>query len=105
MKYSFLLKNTLAALVLAACAQYSSEPLPSVAAEGHAPEQGTGLTEQKLVYAKDFMAASGHPLATEPVYDIVKSRGSAIDARTAILTTLWLTAPQSSCSGSGTFLV
>ena len=54
----FLIENTLAALVLAACAQYSAEPLPSVAAEGHAPEQGTGLTEQKLVYAKGFMAAS-----------------------------------------------
>ena len=74
MKYSFLLKSTLAALVLAACAQYSAEPLPSVAAEGHAPEQGTGLTEQKLVYAKDFMAASANPLATEAGYEILKRR-------------------------------
>ena len=96
MKYSFLLKNTLAALVLAACAQYSAEPLPSVAAEGHAPEQGTGLTEQKLVYAKDFMAASANPLATEAGYEILKRGGSAIDAMIAMQTTLGLTEPQSS---------
>ena len=105
MKYSFLLKNTLAALVLAACAQYSAEPLPSVAAEGHAPEQGTGLTEQKLVYAKDFMAASANPLATEAGYEILKRGGSAIDAMIAMQTTLGLTEPQSSGLGGGAFLV
>ena len=105
MKYSFLLKSTLAALVLAACAQYSAEPLPSVAAEGHAPEQGTGLTEQKLVYAKDFMAASANPLATEAGYEILKRGGSAIDAMIAMQTTLGLTEPQSSGLGGGVFLV
>ena len=105
MKYSFLLKSTLAALVLAACAQYSAEPLPSVAAEGHAPEQGTGLTEQKLVYAKDFMAASANPLATEAGYEILKRGGSAIDAMIAMQTTLGLTEPQSSGLGGGAFLV
>ena len=105
MKYSFLLKSTLAALVLAACAQYSAEPLPSVAAESHAPEQGTGLTEQKLVYAKDFMAASANPLATEAGYEILKRGGSAIDAMIAMQTTLGLTEPQSSGLGGGAFLV
>ena len=105
MKYSFLLKSTLAALVLAACAQYSAEPLPSVAAEGHAPEQGTGLTEQKLVYAKDFMAASANPLATEAGYEILKRGGNAIDAMIAMQTTLGLTEPQSSGLGGGAFLV
>ena len=105
MKYSFLLKSTLAALVLAACTQYSAEPLPSVAAEGHAPEQGTGLTEQKLVYAKDFMAASANPLATEAGYEILKRGGSAIDAMIAMQTTLGLTEPQSSGLGGGAFLV
>ena len=92
-------------LVLAACAQYSAEPLPSVAAEGHAPEQGTGLTEQKLVYAKDFMAASANPLATEAGYEILKRGGSAIDAMIAMQTTLGLTEPQSSGLGGGAFLV
>ena len=105
MKYSFLLKSTLAALVLAACTQYSAEPQPSVAAEGHAPEQGTGLTEQKLVYAKDFMAASANPLATEAGYEILKRGGSAIDAMIAMQTTLGLTEPQSSGLGGGAFLV
>ena len=105
MKYSFLLKSTLAALVLAACTQYSAEPLPSVAAESHAPEQGTGLTEQKLVYAKDFMAASANPLATEAGYEILKRGGSAIDAMIAMQTTLGLTEPQSSGLGGGAFLV
>ncbi|OSI23582.1 gamma-glutamyltransferase [Neisseria dumasiana] len=74
-------------------------------AEHHAPEQGTGLTEQKLVQAKEFMAASANPLATEAGYDILKRGGSAIDAMIAMQTTLSLTEPQSSGLGGGAFLV
>ncbi|MDO5070037.1 MAG: gamma-glutamyltransferase [Neisseria zoodegmatis] len=79
----------------------ASEPV----AEQHAPEQGTGLTGQQLVQAKEFMAASANPLATEAGYDILKRGGSAIDAMIAIQTTLSLTEPQSSGLGGGAFLV
>ncbi|RPD84247.1 gamma-glutamyltransferase [Neisseria weixii] len=97
--------SILAALVLAACAQ-SSEPKPAVvSADTHAPEQGTGLTDQKLVQAKEFMAASANPLATEAGYEILKRGGSAIDAMIAMQTTLSLTEPQSSGLGGGAFLV
>ncbi|PSJ79993.1 gamma-glutamyltransferase [Neisseria iguanae] len=97
--------NILATLVLAACAQSSEPKLPVVSADTHAPEQGTGLTEQKLVHAKKFMAASANPLATEAGYEILKRGGSAIDAMIAMQTTLSLTEPQSSGLGGGAFLV
>ncbi|MFC5919243.1 gamma-glutamyltransferase [Neisseria weixii] len=97
--------SILAVLVLAACAQ-SSAPKPAVvSADTHAPEQGTGLTDQKLVQAKEFMAASANPLATEAGYEILKRGGSAIDAMIAMQTTLSLTEPQSSGLGGGAFLV
>ena len=97
--------SILATLVLVACAQ-SSTPKPAVvSADSHAPEQGTGLTEQKLVHAKEFMAASANPLATEAGYEILKRGGSAIDAMIAMQTTLSLTEPQSSGLGGGAFLV
>lgn len=51
MKFSFSIK-LLSVLVLAACAQQPAlKPqvaLPSVSVDNHAPEQGTGLTEQKI---------------------------------------------------------
>ncbi|WP_165007197.1 gamma-glutamyltransferase [Neisseria yangbaofengii] len=97
--------SILATLLLAACAQ-SPAPKPAVvSADTHSPEQGTGLTEQKLVHAKEFMAASANPLATEAGYEILKRGGSAIDAMIAMQTTLSLTEPQSSGLGGGAFLV
>ncbi len=97
--------SILATLVLVACAQSSTPKLAVVSADSHAPEQGTGLTEQKLVHAKEFMAASANPLATEAGYEILKRGGSAIDAMIAMQTTLSLTEPQSSGLGGGAFLV
>lgn len=97
--------SILAALALAACAQSSAPNPAAVSADSHAPEQGTGLTEQKLVHAKEFMAASANPLATEAGYEILKRGGSAIDAMIAMQTTLSLTEPQSSGLGGGAFLV
>ena len=51
--------------ILAACAQRPVQKpqvaLPSVSVDNHAPEQGTGLTEQKLIRAKHYMAASANP--------------------------------------------
>lgn len=108
MKFSFSIK-LLSVLILAACAQQPVQKpqvsLPSVSVDNHAPEQGTGLTEQKLIRAKHYMAASANPLATEAGYEILKRDGSAIDAMIAMQTTLGLVEPQSSGLGGGAFLV
>ena len=97
--------SILSALVLTACASPSLPQTAAVSAHNHAPEQGTGLTEQKLVHAKDFMAASANPLATEAGYQVLKRGGSAVDAMIAMQTTLSLTEPQSSGLGGGAFVV
>ena len=108
MKFSFSI-NLLSVLILTACAQQPVQKpqvaLPSVSVDNHAPEQGTGLTEQKLIRAKHYMAASANPLATEAGYEILKRGGSAIDAMIAMQTTLGLVEPQSSGLGGGAFLV
>ncbi len=108
MKFSFSI-NLLSVLILSACAQQPVQKpqvaLPSVSVDNHAPEQGTGLTEQKLIRAKHYMAASANPLATEAGYEILKRGGSAIDAMIAMQTTLGLVEPQSSGLGGGAFLV
>ena len=108
MKFSFSI-NLLSVLILVACAQQPVQKpqvsLPSVSVDNHAPEQGTGLTEQKLIRAKHYMAASANPLATEAGYEILKRGGSAIDAMIAMQTTLGLVEPQSSGLGGGAFLV
>lgn len=96
--------SVLSAMILSACAQ-TQAPKAGASVENHAPEQGTGLTEQKLVHAKHFMAAAANPLATEAGYEILKRGGSAIDAMIAMQTTLSLTEPQSSGLGGGAFLV
>lgn len=93
-----------AAILLTACAQ-PQKPLQTVVKESHAPEQGTGLTAQKLVEAKEFMAASANPWATQAGYEVLKRGGSAADALVAMQTTLSLTEPQSSGLGGGAFLV
>lgn len=70
-----------------------------------APEQGYGLTEQKLTHANEFMVASANPLATKAGYDILANGGTAVDAMVAVQTTLSLVEPQSSGLGGGAFVV
>lgn len=74
-------------------------------ADAFAPEQGTGLTQQKLVHAKKFMVASANPLASEAGYAILKRGGNAMDAMVAVQTTLSLVEPQSSGLGGGAFVL
>lgn len=100
-----LLFSLLAAFSLAAHARQPAAALPAPATESHAPEQDTGRVSQQLAEARQFMAASANPLATEAGYDILKRGGSAIDALIAMQTTLSLTEPQSSGLGGGAFLV
>ena len=100
------LYSLLAAFTLAACAgQPAATALNTGGAGDLAPEQGSGRVQQQLVHAKDFMAASANPLATEAGYEVLKRGGSAIDAMIAMQTTLGLVEPQSSGLGGGAFLV
>lgn len=109
---------TLAACILLAACAAKQNPADEAAAEtpaaasaavqgadAHAPEQGTGLTEQQAVSAREFMAASANPLATEAGYQILRRGGSAVDAMIAVQTTLSLVEPQSSGLGGGAFVV
>ncbi|MFV1872158.1 MAG: gamma-glutamyltransferase [Oleiphilus sp.] len=74
-----------------------------------APEYGTPELTNTLsanasaVSAKQFMAVTAHPLATQAAYDILDADGSAIDAMVAVQTVLGLVEPQSSGLGGGAF--
>ena len=95
----------LMAMLATACTAPNQQQPVIIGADAHAPEYGSGLTEQKLTHAKNFMAASANPLATEAGYEILKRGGSAMDAMIAMQTTLSLVEPQSSGLGGGAFLV
>ncbi len=70
-----------------------------------APEEGTGVTEQSLVTAKQFMVAAANPYAVKAGYHILKKGGSAVDAMIATQLVLNLVEPQSSGIGGGAFVV
>ena len=75
------------------------------AADTVAPEASTGLQEQVLITAKNYMVASANPVASQAGYDILKAGGSAIDALVAVQMALGLVEPQSSGLGGGAFVV
>jgi len=70
-----------------------------------APEAGTSKQEKSSVIAKNYIAVTAHPLASQAAYDILKQGGSAIDAMVTVQTVLGLVEPQSSGLGGGAFLV
>lgn len=92
-----------ASVLLAFAPAYAKTPATEV--QSHAPEQGTGLTQQQLVQAEKFMVATANPLATQAGYEILQRGGNAMDAMVAIQTTLTLVEPQSSGLGGGAFVV
>ncbi|MFT6123866.1 MAG: gamma-glutamyltranspeptidase/glutathione hydrolase [Oleiphilaceae bacterium] len=70
-----------------------------------APEVGTTIQAKSSVTAKNYIAVTAHPLASQAAYEVLKQGGNAIDAMVAVQTVLGLVEPQSSGLGGGAFLV
>lgn len=75
------------------------------ATDAVSPEISTGITEQQLLKAKDWMVVAANPLASEAGASILRVGGNAVDAMVAVQTVLGLVEPQSSGLGGGAFLV
>lgn len=91
----------------------ASYRLPQVLARSEAahqdpngqPEADSGRTPKAVVRARDFLAVTAHPLASDAAYDMLAQGGSAIDAAIAAQAVLALVEPQSSGLGGGAFLL
>ncbi|WP_095122961.1 gamma-glutamyltransferase [Pseudomonas sp. Irchel s3f10] len=90
----------ISALTLAACNAPPSSTLPL------APEAATGFrTDLQTRHASQHMAAAANPLAAEAGREMLRLRGSAIDAAIAMQAVLTLVEPQSSGIGGGAMIV
>ncbi|MDH3579428.1 MAG: gamma-glutamyltransferase [Hyphomicrobiales bacterium] len=69
------------------------------------PEAATGRETKALVNAKNQMVVAAHPLAAEAGLEILRGKGSAVDAAIAAQLVLNLVEPQSSGLGGGAFLL
>lgn len=74
-------------------------------AERPAPELPSGVTEKKLVHARNYMVVAAHPLAVDAGLKMLERGGSAIDAAIAVQMVLNLVEPQASGIGGGAFLL
>ncbi len=95
--------SLLAAALLAACGHLPADDAAASAAS--APEAASGWSEKPGWATQDFAVASGHPLATQAGYDMLRAGGSALDAAIAVQMVLTLVEPQSSGIGGGAFLL
>ncbi|MEN9776176.1 MAG: gamma-glutamyltransferase [Pseudomonadota bacterium] len=94
------LAAVLAGLTLGAAAQ-----VPTVTDRPAQPEADTGRSARDSVRARQWMAVTAHPLATDAARQMIERGGSAVDAAIAAQLMLTLVEPQSSGLGGGGFLL
>lgn len=69
------------------------------------PEAASGRSPKAVVRAREFLAVTAHPLASEAAFTMLEAGGHAIDAAIAAQAVLALVEPQSSGLGGGGFLL
>jgi len=70
-----------------------------------APEIASGFRQGHLVRARELMAVTAHPQATEAAYRILNDGGTVVDAAVAAQMVLNVVEPQSSGVGGGGFML
>jgi gamma-glutamyltranspeptidase/glutathione hydrolase len=82
-------------------------PVPSLAEPlmGDQPEAASGRERKPVIRAREFLAVTAHPLASEAAFAMLAEGGSAMDAAIAAQAVLALVEPQSSGVGGGGFLL
>lgn len=82
-----------------------AQPWPAVTEAGTHPEGESGRTSKPIVRAREWLAVTAHPLASEAAHNVLAEGGSAVDAAIAAQAVLSLVEPQSSGLGGGGFLL
>ncbi|MGE4337076.1 MAG: gamma-glutamyltransferase family protein [Pigmentiphaga sp.] len=70
-----------------------------------APEIASGFRQSHVVRARELMAVTAHPVATEAAYRILNDGGTVVDAAVAAQMVLNVVEPQSSGVGGGGFML
>ena len=78
-------------------------PVPSLAEPltSDQPEAASGRERKPVVRAREFLAVTAHPLASEAAFAMLAEGASAVDAAIAAQAVLALVEPQSSGVGGG----
>ncbi|RUO38829.1 gamma-glutamyltransferase [Aliidiomarina shirensis] len=89
----------LSTALLSACSPQNSER------EAFDPEAATGLADNQVVYADNYMISAANPYAVDAGLTVLREGGTAIDAAVAVQAMLTLVEPQSSGIGGGAFML
>jgi len=84
---------------------WSTAKAQGFGAGSDAPEIASGFRLGHLVRARELMAVTAHPLATEAAYRILNDGGTVVDAAVAAQMVLNVVEPQSSGVGGGGFML